>query len=61
MDIGKAILLSTSSYPAISLLFAFLFLHEIPTVYQWTGFFVILTGILLITVRKKSEKVPTSI
>jgi len=57
MEISKVILLSTSSYPAISLLFAFLFLHEIPTIYQWSGFFVILIGILLMTVRKKSTEV----
>ncbi len=55
IDISKAILISIGAYPAISLLFAFLFLREVPTIFQTVGLIVILFGIYqIIEKRKKS-------
>jgi drug/metabolite transporter (DMT)-like permease len=45
IDISKAIPISIGGYPAFSLLFAFLFLKEIPTLYQIIGFIVIIIGV----------------
>lgn len=54
IEISKAILISMGAYPAISLLFAFLFLHEIPTIFQIVGLIIILFGIYQII--EKREK-----
>lgn len=55
MDISKAILISVGGYPALSLIFAIIFLKEIPTVYQWIGFAVICVGIFAIVKTQKSN------
>ncbi|MFA7685836.1 MAG: DMT family transporter [Candidatus Gracilibacteria bacterium] len=55
IDISKSILISVGAYPAISLLFAFLFLREIPTVSQIGGLIIILVGIFQIIERKSGE------
>ncbi|MFH1284113.1 MAG: DMT family transporter [Candidatus Peregrinibacteria bacterium] len=58
IDISKATTISTGGYPAFSLLFAFLFLKEIPTIYQLIGFATIILGIfVLIRKDKKMEPV----
>lgn len=56
MDISKAILISVGGYPALSLIFAIVFLHEIPTVYQWIGFAIICVGIFAIVKTQKSKQ-----
>ncbi|PIQ77598.1 hypothetical protein COV82_03565 [Candidatus Peregrinibacteria bacterium CG11_big_fil_rev_8_21_14_0_20_46_8] len=48
IPVTKAISLSSIS-PAFTLLFAFLFLDELPTVAQIAGFFPIFAGVLLLT------------
>jgi drug/metabolite transporter (DMT)-like permease len=45
IDISKSILISVGACPAISLLFAFLFLKEIPTISQIVGLIIILAGV----------------
>lgn len=57
IDVSKAVSISIGSYPAFSLLFAILFLKEIPTIYQLVGFVTIILGILILT--KKSRKMET--
>lgn len=54
IDISKAIPISVGGYPAFSLLFAILFLKEIPTAYQLVGFVAVVIGIFILT--KKSKK-----
>lgn len=54
MEIGKAIGISTAS-PAMSLIFAVIFLSEIPTVYQIVGLLVIITGVYFLTGKTKLE------
>lgn len=55
IDVSKAIPISTGGYPALSLLFAMLFLKEIPTVYQLGGFIAVFVGIF--TLIRKSKKI----
>ncbi|MBI4995182.1 EamA family transporter, partial [Candidatus Peregrinibacteria bacterium] len=52
IDISKAISISMAM-PAISLVYAAAFLHEIPTIQQTAGFVVVVTGLLLLTRQKK--------
>jgi len=47
LDISKASAIGMS-YPAFSLIFAFLLLHEIPTLYQWIGIAIISMGLYFI-------------
>lgn len=51
-NISKSIIIGMS-HPAFSLLFVYLFLHEVPTVYQWTGFALVVMGMFVITKQKK--------
>jgi len=53
IDISKAIPMSTGGYPAFSLIFAIIFLHEIPSVYQWVGFTLIIAGIFVLIKKDK--------
>lgn len=53
LETNKAILISVGGYPAISLFFTYVFLHEIPTPYQWVGFFLILGGLLITITQSK--------
>lgn len=53
LDISKTIAIGIAT-PAVSLIYAFLFLKEIPSIYQLVGFFVIVSGLFIIT-RKKTE------
>lgn len=55
IDISKAILISIGAYPAISLFFAFLFLGEVPTIFQTVGLIVILLGIYQIIEKSKKS------
>lgn len=59
LEINKAILISLGGYPAASLLFTYVFLHEVPTTYQWVGFFLILGG-LFITITKAKKLLTTT-
>lgn len=52
MEIGKAIGISTAS-PALSLIFAIIFLNEIPTIYQIAGLLVIIIGVYFLTGKTK--------
>lgn len=52
IEISKAISISMAM-PAISLVYAASFLHEIPTIQQTAGFVVVITGLLLLTRRKR--------
>lgn len=52
LEIGKAISLVQSA-PAFTLLYLLIFFGEIPTMYQWVGFFCILGGMFIAT-RKKT-------
>ncbi|MBI4235399.1 DMT family transporter [Candidatus Peregrinibacteria bacterium] len=56
LEIGKAIAISTAS-PAISLIFAMIFLREIPTIYQIAGLTVIIFGVYLLTKKTKLETI----
>lgn len=56
MDISKAILISVGGYPSLSLLFAIIFLHEIPTIHQWIGFVIICIGVFAIIKTQKSNQ-----
>jgi len=60
IDISKAILISIGAYPAISLIFAFLFLGEMPTIFQTVGLIVILFGIYQIIekIKKSAYEAP---
>ncbi len=53
IDISKAIPIGVGGYPALGLLFAILFLKEIPTIYQIIGFIVILIGIFILIKKRK--------
>lgn len=53
LDITKAISIIIAT-PAFSLIYAFFFLKEIPTVYQLVGFFVIMGGLFILT-RQREE------
>ena len=53
IDISKAIPISVGGYPAFGLIFAILFLKEIPTIYQLVGFFVVLAGIFVLMKKDK--------
>lgn len=55
IDITKAVSIGIAM-PVFSLLYAFLFLKEVPTLTQWIGFFAILMGLFVIT-RKRTEVV----
>lgn len=55
MEVSKAILISVGGYPALSLLFAIIFLNEFPTVYQWVGFGIICVGIFAIVKSQNSK------
>lgn len=55
MDISKAISLATAEV-AVNLLYAFLFLHEVPSTRQMVGFFVIMVGIFVLTYQPRPEK-----
>ncbi|MFA6918135.1 MAG: DMT family transporter, partial [Candidatus Gracilibacteria bacterium] len=52
IDISKAIPISVGGYPAFSLLFAILFLKEIPTIYQLVGFIAVAVGIFILILEK---------
>lgn len=56
LEIGKAITIATAS-PAISLIFAMIFLREIPTVYQIAGLIVIIFGVYLLSKKTKPETI----
>ena len=60
LETNKAILISVGGYPAISLFFTYIFLHEIPTTYQWLGFLLILTGLLITVARSKKLATATT-
>lgn len=57
IDVSKAISISIGGYPAFSLLFAVIFLKEIPTTYQLIGFGVVVMGIFILINRGKAERV----
>lgn len=52
LDISKSISISMS-HPALSFIYAYIFLKEIPTAYQFIGFIVIMSGIYVITRQPK--------
>jgi len=54
IDISKAITIGMS-YPAFSLIFLFLFVQEIPNLYQLIGLFVTMAGVVFITYKKKKN------
>lgn len=54
MEIGKAIGIATAS-PAISLIFAMIFLRESPTAYQIVGLLIIIIGVYFLTGKTKLE------
>lgn len=54
IDISKAIPISVGGYLAFSLLFAILFLKEIPTVYQLIGFIAVIGGIFVLLKKSKN-------
>lgn len=54
LDISKATSLAMS-YPAFSLFYSYIFLNEIPTIYQWGGFIIIFIGIFTLTYKRKTE------
>ena len=56
IDISKAVTISIGSYPAFSLLFAILFLKEIPTTSQLIGFITIILGIFIL-IKKSDESI----
>ena len=56
IDISKAISISMAM-PAISLVYAASFLHEIPTIQQTAGFVVVITGLLFLTWRKRAIEI----
>lgn len=53
IDISKAISIAISM-PAFSLAYSAIFLRELPTIYQILGFFVVLTGLIILTRQKSS-------
>lgn len=55
IDISKAVLINVGAYPVMSLLFAYLFSKEIPTVFQAIGSIIILFGIYQIIEKKESR------
>lgn len=52
LDISKATSLAMS-YPAFSLFYSYIFLKEIPTIFQWIGFIIIFSGIFILTYKRK--------
>ncbi len=52
LDISKATSLAMS-YPAFSLFYSYIFLKEIPTIFQWIGFMIIFCGIFILTYKRK--------
>jgi drug/metabolite transporter (DMT)-like permease len=52
LDISKATSLAMS-YPAFSLFYSYIFLKEIPTIYQWMGFIIIFFGVFILTYKRK--------
>jgi len=52
LDISKATSLAIS-YPAFSLFYSYIFLKEIPTIFQWIGFIIIFWGIFILTYKRK--------
>lgn len=56
MDISKSIPMAMS-YPAFSLVYAYIFLKEVPNLYQLGGFVVIMVGIYVITMKKEKEAI----
>lgn len=56
IEISKAISISMAM-PAISLVYAAAFLHEIPTMQQTAGFVVVITGLLLLTRKKRAIEI----
>lgn len=52
LDISKATSLAMS-YPAFSLFYAYVFLKEIPTIFQGIGFIIIFCGIFILTYKRK--------
>lgn len=57
IDISKAVPLGMT-HPAFSLLYAYIFFHEIPTAYQWLGFLIIFLGIFVITRKREQVALP---
>ena len=55
MSIGKSISLSPIT-PAFTLLFAFLFLHDVPTIWQLSGFVPIIFGVHILTKKIHSSR-----
>lgn len=54
IDISKAVSISIGSYPAFGLLFAILFLKEIPTISQLIGFTVVVAGIFVLIKKNRN-------
>ena len=59
LDVSKASAISMS-YPAFSILFAFILFHEVPGTYQWIGMTVIGIGLyfMIKTTSKQYMKIP---
>ncbi len=57
IDLTKAVALGTSA-PAFSLIFAFLWLKEVPTIYQIVGFTFIMIGLFVTTQKSRLQTVP---
>ncbi len=60
LDISKAIPIGVGGYPAFSLLFAIVFLKEIPTIYQLIGLGTIVIGIFIL-IRKSKVVEPVGV
>lgn len=51
IDVSKALSIAISA-PAFSLVYAAIFLKELPTIYQMMGLFVVMAGLLILTQQK---------
>lgn len=54
IDVSKAIPIGVGGSPAFSLLFAIIFLKEIPTIYQLVGFIAVIGGIFILIWKSKT-------
>jgi drug/metabolite transporter (DMT)-like permease len=57
IDVNKAVLLGSGSTPAVSMLYAYMFLGEVPNINQWIGFLLILCGIFVVVMRRRKGEV----
>ena len=55
IDVSKAIAMSTGTFPALSLILAVVFLHEIPSAYQLSGLVIVVAGAYILL--SKAQKV----